>query len=119
MAAHYRIYHNPRCTKSRQTLALLQAAGISPEIVLYLETPPNSKELSQLITQLGLSSARQLMRTGEDIYKQLKLADPTLSESQLIATLVEHPKLMERPVVVSGKKAVIGRPPENVLSLLS
>jgi len=119
MAARYRIYHNPRCTKSRQTLALLQEAGISPEIILYLDTPPSPEELNTLIKQLGFSSARQLLRTGEDAYKQLALNSPTLTEAQIIAAMAEHPKLIERPVVVKGNKAILGRPPENVLSLMS
>jgi arsenate reductase (glutaredoxin) len=118
MAAHFRIYHNPRCTKSRQTLTLLKDAGIDPEILLYLESPPNSKELGLLLTQLGFSSARQLMRTSEDIYKQLNLVDPGLSEDQLIAAMVENPKLIERPIVVKGNTAILGRPPENVLALI-
>lgn len=119
MAARYRIYHNPRCTKSRQTLALLQEAGITPEIVLYLDTPPSTQELGQLIKQLGFSSARQLLRTGEDAYKQLGLQNPATTDVQIIAAMAEHPKLIERPIVVKGNKAILGRPPENVLSLMS
>jgi arsenate reductase (glutaredoxin) len=118
MAAKYRIYHNPRCTKSRQTLALLQDAGITPEILLYLDSPPSPKELSQLIAQLGFDSARQLIRTGEPLYKELSLVDPKLSEAQLIAAMVDHPKLIERPIVVKDNKAILGRPPENVLNLI-
>ncbi|HEY6529614.1 MAG TPA: arsenate reductase (glutaredoxin) [Cellvibrionaceae bacterium] len=118
MAAQYRIYHNPRCTKSRQTLALLHDAGITPEILQYLDSPPSSKELSMLISKLGFSSARQLIRTGEALYKELLLCDPKLSETQLIAAMVEHPKLIERPIVVKDNKAILGRPPENVLNLI-
>jgi arsenate reductase len=118
MAAHYRIYHNPRCAKSRQTLALLQEAGITPEIRLYLDTPLSSDELSQIIRLLRFNSARQLMRTGEDIYKSLALNNASLSEEQLIAAMVEHPKLIERPIVVKGQHAVLGRPPETVLTLI-
>ncbi len=119
MAARYRIYHNPRCTKSRQTLALMQEAGITPEIILYLDTPPSPNELSQLLKQLGFSSARQLLRTGEDAYKQLDLGAPAVTDAQIIAAMAEHPKLIERPIVVKGNKAIIGRPPENALSLMS
>jgi arsenate reductase (glutaredoxin) len=118
MASRYRIYHNPRCTKSRQTLALLIDAGITPEILLYLETPPNPKELSSLIKQLGFSSPRQLLRTGEEIYKQLKLNDPSISDNHIIDAMVNHPKLIERPIVVKGHQAIIGRPPESVLTLI-
>jgi arsenate reductase (glutaredoxin) len=118
MAAQYRIYHNPRCAKSRQTLALLQEAGITPEINLYLETPPSPEELSHIISLLGFASARQLIRTGEEQYKRLALADTSTTEAQLLAAMVEHPKLIERPIVVKGKKAVLGRPPESVLTLI-
>ncbi len=111
------LYHNPRCTKSRGALELLQARGLSPDVVLYLETPPDAAQLSQLLGKLGIS-ARQLLRTGEDDYKQLNLADASLSDEQLIAAMAAHPKLIERPILVVGDKAVIGRPPENVLELL-
>ena len=118
MAAQYRIYHNPRCTKSRQTLALLQQQGIEPDIVLYLESPPKPKELTLLIKQLGFTSARQLLRTGEDAYKQLGLSDQSLGEDKLIAAMIANPKLIERPIVVKTDRAVLGRPPENVLALI-
>ncbi|MCF9021169.1 MULTISPECIES: arsenate reductase (glutaredoxin) [Pseudomonas syringae group] len=111
------LYHNPRCTKSRGALELLQARGLSPDVVLYLETPPDAAQLRQLLGKLGIS-ARQLLRTGEDDYKQLNLADASLSDEQLIAAMAAHPKLIERPILVVGDKAVIGRPPENVLELL-
>lgn len=110
------LYHNPRCSKSRQALALLQERGIQPQIVLYLEQPPTQAQLRQLLTKLGCS-ARELLRKGEDIYKELGLADSSLSDAQLIAAMVEHPKLIERPIAVLGDRAVIGRPPENVLEL--
>jgi arsenate reductase (glutaredoxin) len=119
MAAQYRIYHNPRCAKSRQTLALLQQHGISPDIVLYLESPPKPKELAQLIKLLGFSSARELLRTGEDIYKELNLANPKLTEEQLLQAMAGNPKLIERPIVVNNNRAALGRPPENVLVLIS
>ncbi|WP_122869708.1 arsenate reductase (glutaredoxin), partial [Pseudomonas viridiflava] len=108
------LYHNPRCTKSRGALELLQARGLSPDVVLYLETPPDAAQLRELLGKLGIS-ARQLLRTGEDDYKQLNLADASLSDEQLIAAMAAHPKLIERPILVVGDKAVIGRPPENVL----
>ncbi|MEE4182690.1 arsenate reductase (glutaredoxin) [Pseudomonas viridiflava] len=111
------LYHNPRCTKSRGALELLQARGVSPDVVLYLETPPDAAQLRELLGKLGIS-ARQLLRTGEDDYKQLNLADASLSDEQLIAAMAAHPKLIERPILVVGDKAVIGRPPENVLELL-
>jgi arsenate reductase len=111
------LYHNPRCTKSRGALELLQARGLSPDVVLYLETPPDAAQLRELLGKLGIS-ARQLLRTGEDDYKQLNLADASLSDEQLIAAMVAHPKLIERPILVVGDKAVIGRPPENILEIL-
>lgn len=112
------IYHNPRCSKSRETLALLEQHGVTPEVVLYLETPPSAEELKTLLKELGFSSARELMRKKEDLYKELQLADETLSEAQLLAAMVENPKLIERPIVVNGSKARIGRPPEQVLEIL-
>lgn len=111
------IYHNPRCSKSRQTLALIEEHGVSPEIVLYLETPPSEKELSELLQQLG-KSAHEIVRVKEDVYKSLGLANKNLSEQQLIETMVANPKLIERPIVTNEKQAIVGRPPENVLALL-
>jgi arsenate reductase len=111
------IYHNPRCSKSRNTLALLQENGVEPEVVLYLETPPSAEQLAELLSKLGIS-ARELLRKGEDAYKDNNLKDPDLSEQQLIAAMVATPKLIERPIVVKGNKAVLGRPPENVLELI-
>lgn len=111
------LYHNPRCSKSRNALELLQARGLAPEVVLYLETPPDAAQLRDVLSKLGIG-ARQLLRTGEDAYKQLNLADQSLTDEQLIAAMVGHPKLIERPILVAGDKAVIGRPPENVLELL-
>ena len=112
------IYHNPRCSKSRETLALLQEKGIAPEVVLYLETPPDVRTLKNLLQQLGMSSARELMRRKEDLYKELNLADGQLSEDQLLQAMVEHPKLIERPIVINGEQARIGRPPEAVLEIV-
>ncbi|KML68596.1 arsenate reductase (glutaredoxin) [Pectobacterium peruviense] len=113
------IYHNPRCSKSRETLALLQEHNIAPDVVLYLDTPPNAATLAQLIQQLGFSSARELMRTKEEIYQQLGLSDAALTEAQLIQAMVDNPKLIERPIVVAQGQARIGRPPEQVLEILS
>jgi arsenate reductase len=111
------LYHNPRCSKSRGALELLEARGLTPNVVRYLETPLNATQIKALLGKLGIS-ARQLLRTGEDEYKMLQLADESLSEAQLIDAIAQHPKLMERPILEVGDKAVIGRPPENVLELL-
>ena len=119
MSDAVKIYHNPRCSKSRDTLSLLKANGIDPEVVLYLETPPDAATLRQLLNMLGMVSARELMRQKEDLYKSLNLADPQLSEDALIQAIVNNPKLMERPVVVSHGQARIGRPPEQVLDIVS
>lgn len=112
------IYHNPRCSKSRETLALLEARGLSPEIIKYLDTPPDADHIRKLLSLLGMSSARQLMRTKEDIYGELNLAAEQ-DEATLIAAMVANPKLIERPIVVNGQQAAIGRPPELVLEILS
>ncbi len=112
------LYHNPRCSKSRQALALLEEKNIQPKIVLYLETPLDEKSLKALIKKLGIP-ARELLRKGEDEYKALGLNDPALSDSDAIAAMCKHPKLMERPIVVHGNHAVIGRPVENILEILS
>lgn len=110
-------YHNPRCSKSRSALQLLEERGVQPSIVLYLETPLTARELTALLGKLGIS-ARQLLRTGEEAYKSLQLADPSLGEEALIAAMLSHPKLIERPILVAGERAVIGRPPERVLEIL-
>lgn len=115
--SEYTIYHNPRCSKSRQTLAILQEKGIEPEIVLYLETPPCIAELEILVTKLGIQP-RDLLRKGEDEYKQLGLKNPDLGETDILDAMARHPKLIERPIVLKGNKAVLGRPPENVLDLI-
>jgi len=112
-----RIYHNNRCSKSRATLALLQERGGEVEVVNYLDTPPSATELAGLLKKLGMT-ARQLLRTGEAEYQALGLADPALDEAALIAAMVAHPKLIERPIVVANGKAAIGRPPETVLAIL-
>ncbi len=112
-----KIYHNPRCRKSRETLALIQAAGIEPEIVEYLKTPPTARELSDLVDKLGLEP-QELFRTGETEYKELKLSGRKLSRQEALQILAEHPKLLQRPIVVQGNRAILGRPPENVQKLL-
>ena len=112
----FTIYHNPRCGKSRATLALLQERGIEPRIVEYLKTPPSAAELKKIVEQLGIAP-EQLIRKGEEIYKT-QYAGKTLSDAQWIDAMVENPILIERPIVISGKRAVLGRPPENVLRLL-
>jgi len=112
------IYHNPRCSKSRQTLALLEDRGINPEVVEYLKNPPNEETISQLLDLLDFEP-RELMRKNEDEYKALDLGNTQLSKQELIAAMSENSKLIERPiVVVDDKKAAIGRPPESVLDLL-
>ncbi|MEP9316889.1 arsenate reductase (glutaredoxin) [Pseudomonas sp. LABIM340] len=111
------IFHNPRCSKSRGALELLEERGLQPTIVRYLETPPSAAELKALLGKLGIG-ARQLLRSGEDEYKELDLANPALGDDQLIAAMASHPKLIERPIVIVGDKAVIGRPPEKVLEIL-
>lgn len=112
------LYHNPRCSKSRGALELLEARGLQPTVVRYLDTPPSAAELRALLAKLGIP-ARQLLRSGEDEYKALNLADADLNEEQLIAAMAAHPKLIERPILVAGERAVIGRPPEKVLELLA
>ncbi|QLC74286.1 arsenate reductase (glutaredoxin) [Pseudomonas sp. LPB0260] len=112
------LYHNPRCSKSRSALQLLEERGLTPSIVRYLESPPSAAQLQALLGKLGIG-ARQLLRSGEEEYRTLNLAEPGLSEAQLIEAMVSHPKLIERPILIAGDKAVIGRPPERVLELLS
>lgn len=111
------LYHNPRCSKSRGALELLEARGLTPTVVRYLETPPSPAELKALLARLGIG-ARQLLRTGEEEYQSLGLADTGLSDDQLIDAMSQHPRLIERPVLVVGDKAVVGRPPEKVLEIL-
>lgn len=111
------LYHNPRCSKSREALALLQAKGIEPELRLYLEQPLTVTELKALLSKLGIKP-RELLRKGEAAYKELNLNDETLKDAALIKAMVENPKLIERPIGVKGKTAIVGRPPENLLALL-
>lgn len=112
------IYHNPRCTKSRQTLQLLRDHGIEPQIIEYLKTPPTAAELAGLLKRLKLTP-QQIVRRGEAAFCEQKLADRELSDQAWLQLLAEQPSLIERPIVVRGTRAVIGRPPENVLTLLT
>jgi arsenate reductase (glutaredoxin) len=112
----FTIYHNPKCTKSRATLALLQEHEIEPKVIEYLKTPPTTAELKAIVAKLGIAP-EQLVRKGEDVYKA-NYAGKKLTEAQWIEAMVSHPILIERPIVVSGSRAVIGRPPENVGQLL-
>ncbi len=112
-----KIFHNPRCSKSRQTLQLLQDRGIEPDIIEYLKNPPTADELKSLLSMLQLD-ARGLMRTRESEYREQGLDNPELDEESLINAMVTTPGLIERPIVINGKRAAIGRPPENVLDIL-
>jgi arsenate reductase (glutaredoxin) len=112
-----KIFHNPRCSKSRQTLALLEQQNIETEIIEYLKTPPTIVQLEEIITMLNIEP-RALLRKGESLYKELGLADLTLSNKQLLQAMCENPKLIERPIVLNNGKAKIGRPPESVLAIL-
>lgn len=111
------IWHNPRCTKSRATLSLLEQHGLQPVVVEYLKTPPSADEIRATLKKLHMKP-RELMRKGEDVYKDLKLADEA-SDDRLIAAMAENPILIERPIVFYGKRAALGRPPENVLDLFT
>jgi arsenate reductase (glutaredoxin) len=111
------IYHNPRCSKSRQTLALLNERGLKVETIEYLKTPPDAATLARLLDGLGLEP-RELMRKQEAPYKELGLDDPALDRAALIAAMVENPILIERPIVVAGGRVALGRPPEAVLAIL-
>lgn len=111
------IYHNPRCSKSRAALKLIEERGIEPEVVRYLDAPPDASTLDELLGRLGLEP-RELMRRKEPEYQALGLDDPALSREALIAAMVSHPRLIERPIVVKDGKAILGRPPERVLDLL-
>jgi arsenate reductase len=113
----FTIFHNPRCTKSRAALTLLQEHGIEPQIVEYLKTPPSANELKTIIARLGIKP-EALIRKGEDVYKE-HYAGKTLTDSQWIAAMAKHPILIERPIVVRGNRAVIGRPTQNVKDLLT
>ncbi|CAM4229690.1 arsenate reductase (glutaredoxin) [Vibrio agarivorans] len=110
------IYHNPRCSKSRQTLALIEEQGIEPEVIKYLETPPTEAELRTLFEQLKLDTVRDMMRVKEDVYKEQDLKQA--NDDALFAAMARHPKLIERPIVVNKGQAKLGRPPEQVLEIL-
>ncbi len=110
------IYHNPRCSKSRQTLELLKDKGIEPEVNLYLDSPPSAEKLKDLLDKLGLE-ASQLVRKSEAYYKE-NLKGQEITENELIEVMIKNPKLIERPIVVAGDRAAIGRPPEAVLEII-
>jgi arsenate reductase (glutaredoxin) len=111
------LYHNPKCSKSRQTLELLKENGVTPTVIEYLKIPPTADTLKTILSQLGMAP-RDLMRKKEDIYSELKLDDPSLSVDTLIDAMVKHPILIERPIVLANGKAALGRPPEQVLDIL-
>ena len=111
------LYHNPRCSKSRQALELLRGKNVEPEIIEYLKSPPSLEELDRILGLLGMEP-RELMRPGEAIYKDLALADESLDRHSLLQAMVEHPILIERPIAVAGDRAALGRPPENVLDVI-
>ena len=112
-----KIFHNPRCSKSRQTLQLLEDNNVQPEIIEYLKQAPSKAELESVLNLLGMDP-RELMRKGESVYKELNLADESLSKDQLLAAMLENPILIERPIVLANGKAAIGRPPESVLDII-
>lgn len=112
------IYHNPRCSKSRETLQLITERQIEPEIIDYLEEPPTPEDLQRIIALLGLT-ARDLLRTTEPVYKDAELDDDSLSDDEIIEAICEYPELLQRPIVIAGDKAVIGRPPIKVLDLIA
>ena len=115
--SNFTIYHNPRCSKSRLTLELLKDKGIDPKVILYLETPPSEKELVLILKKLNME-AKELLRKGEAEFKEQNLSDTSKSEEDIIQAMVHFPKLMERPIVIYGDRAIIGRPPENVLKIM-
>ena len=112
-----RIFHNPRCSKSRATLALLEEHGVDPQIILYLQDPPDHQQLDSLLRGLAMEP-RELMRKGEKEYRELNLDDPGLDRNQLIEAMIKHPRLIERPIVAIGDRVALGRPPEAVLEIL-
>ena len=114
---HVTIFHNPRCSKSRETLQLLRARGLQPDIVEYLDSPPTPEQLSTILDQLGLQP-RELMRSNESEYRELGLDDPALTRQQLIQAMANHPRLIQRPIVLSEGRAALGRPPQSVLEIV-
>lgn len=111
------IYHNPRCSKSRQTLALLEERNIHPEVVRYMDDIPSKATLKELLRKLDMSAA-ELLRQSEAAYREMNLSDESLTEEQLLDAMISEPRLIQRPIVVSGERARLGRPPENILDLL-
>ena len=111
------IWHNPRCSKSRQTLALIEETGVEPKVVRYLDEPPSRERLEEVLGYLDMSP-RELLRRRESAYKELGLGDESLGDDEVVSAMLERPKLIERPVVICGKRAAIGRPPESVLDIL-
>lgn len=111
------IWHNPRCSKSRETLALIEQKNITPKVYLYLEEKPSASDIQNILSKLGIT-ARELLRNSEDAYKEQNLKDKTLSDDSLITAMVNEPKLIQRPIVVNGNLAKLGRPPEDVLEIL-
>lgn len=118
MPSEIRIFHNPRCSKSRAALALLEERGIAADVVKYLETPPNLSTLQDIFRKLGLESVRGMMRVKDDLYRELGLDNPSVDNDTLLAAIAAHPALLERPIVLLGDKAAIGRPTENIAALL-
>ena len=112
------IYHNPRCSKSRETLQILMDNNLNPEIIEYLDQPPTVQELTRIIGMLGID-ARELLRTTEQVYKDAELDDDSLSDEEIIEALCEYPALLQRPIVVAGDKAIVGRPPTRVLDIIA
>lgn len=111
------IWHNPRCSKSRETLKLLEEKGVEPQVYLYLEEQPTADQITEILAKLDIT-ARQLLRNSEDVYKEQNLKDKALTDEQLVAAMVATPKLIQRPIVINGKQARLGRPPEQVLEIL-
>lgn len=119
MTAEVTLYHNPRCSKSRETLKLLQDSGVETAVVRYLDTPPDAATITSILDMLGFSDARELMRRKEAVYSSLQLDNPQLTQEALIQTMIDNPVLIERPIAVAQGKARIGRPPEQVLEILN
>lgn len=117
MRANVTIYHNPHCSKSRETLQLLRNRGVEPTVIEYLKNPPGKTQLKKILSLLGMSP-RELMRTKEAVYKEAGLDNPDLSRDELIAAMIEHPILIERPIVLANGQAALGRPLERVLEIL-
>lgn len=117
MTSAVTIFHNPRCSKSRQTMQLIESSGIAPQVIEYLKQPPEYEDLENILNLLGMEP-RELMRTQENAYKENNLDDPGLTRDDLIRAMMEHPILIERPIVIHNGKAIIGRPPETVRDIL-